>query len=166
MRSTKSKMRKVLTKKIKVFLIFYVALVVLYFTSISISRFMSEANGSGDSVVARWHVEADIDTEEVDLINGANMCTCTLTVLSTSEISCTYSVVLSNIPDGLEVAIDEGEFVTPTDNIASFENVGAFSTNNEVANEHTLKFRAPLEIDEEIDRIINVDVIFVQDELI
>ena len=166
MRSTRSKMRKVLSRKIKVFLVFYVALVVLYFTSISISRFMGEANGAGDSLVARWYVNADVDNDEINLINGANTCTCTLSVISTSEISCSYSVSISNVPDGLEVAIDEGEFVTPIDNVVSFENVGRFGTNVEVENEHILKFRAPLEIDEEIDRLICVDVTFVQDELI
>ena len=158
-------LKEILHKRITLFILFYIMIITIYFTSVTLSKNAGQLDKNGQVSVARWHVEADLDEESIDIITGNEIKTCTVIINSNSEIANSYSIILTHVPDDLEIALDEQEFQTAVDGRIEFVNVGTISTSNNSEIEHVLKFQAPIEMNEEVETLVNIDVIFTQDEL-
>lgn len=139
-------------------------LVVAMFGSYFIAKYISSLVGGDDTSVAKWSVEAVPNTDTLNLVSGNAVGVYTLTITSTSEVSARYSVMLSNVPDELEVKIDNGEYQT-ADNSGSivFENAGTINVgNNNRTRVHNLTFNSPLDSNIPNTNEVDVDVEFVQ----
>lgn len=154
-----------LKKKFKLFLKIYFIILTFSFSVLTLSKYVSKVEGDGGLKVAKWEVKLDTnlssDTFTVVMGNGSQ--NYKLKVYSTSEVGVSYSIVLSNIPNGVQVSLDGATPLTPTNNKITFSNVGQFDANGAIkSREHTLSFSAILGSNEISDTDINMDVVFIQ----
>ena len=117
--------------------------------------------------IAKWSVSADGAEDEIELTAGGEEKTYSLTVTNDSEVASSYKILLSGLPDGVMVGIDEGE-------LQSTEDGGIVFTSDDFVldmyehktQEHTLRFSAVLTEDTVSipDEDIAIDVIFTQED--
>ena len=160
------KTKRVLKKKFQVFLSIYFIFFTSYFTVITLSKYLNKITGQGTTSIAKWEVSSDINDNEIDtldMIIGNTTQDFTLKVTSTSEIKAVYSVVLTDLPNDLEVKIDGGTYKKPTNHTSTFSNIGYINANAETKTmTHTLTFNAPIDSKTMSASEININVIFNQ----
>ena len=155
-------------KKIKIFKIenivftlMYISLIVIILNAKAMSKYTGRAASNGVATVAKWDVKIDntLTSNNISIVGGTSTQNYTLSVTSESEVACTYSIVLSNVPNDVSVSIDGGTAKKASNNRITFENVGSFSANDiELMHEHTLTFSAPINVNAVTDNPINIDV--------
>lgn len=133
---------------------------------ISVAKMVSnQAADASRLQVAKWSVSADGDKDEIALTAGGDEKTVTLTVTNGSEVASEYAIILSGIPDGVKVGIDEGNLRAPANGVVEFSSDGySLNTSDHKVETHTLRFAATL-TDETIeisDENIAIDVAFTQ----
>ena len=149
-------------KYIYVLLIFIISLVIL--TS-SFALFKSASSADMNVELADWHVYLlDVDQpENINIISGVTNNTYNLRVKSLSDVSVGYDIVLTNVPDGVQVSLDGEEFVEANNHTITFEEAGEIDVNDETKiRDHVLEFKAPLGTTEVSNVSVNIDVIFKQ----
>lgn len=159
--------KNALRRKLKNFLLLYFMFFTLYFTTITLSKYIGKINGNTIPVsVAKWEVALSTTTDTLDIVSGNNTQSYILKVTSTSEVAIDYSLIMSNLPDEIEISIDNGEYNNPTNNELVFNNIGSFDAcDTNSLNEHVITFKAPLDSNIESVNEINLDVIFIQKEI-
>lgn len=160
------KKKRKLKKKFVVFFSLYFVLLASYFIIHTFSKYSESINKMGSITIAKWDVSANIPTEDVNLVAGNNVDTYTLTVTSKSEVATNYSIVISNLPIGVQVALDNNNYKTVSSGKVQFNNVGSFNANaSNTSKNHTLKIKAELYADEQTNKKIKVDVVFTQKQI-
>ena len=161
--------RRKIKKRVLICLFLCLILLTSYVTMYTLSKYMKVINKSGETSVAKWVVSLDTAENVSDTLNvvaGNTTQEYKIKVTSTSEVASNYSVILLNIPDGVQVSIDNSSFVSAQDNKIKFNNVGSFNVNEEnTSKEHILTFRAPLGTSSVTNNGIDIKVEFVQKEL-
>lgn len=127
--------------------------------------FNSSANSSKTLTTAAWSVSLN-QTEisnDISIISGVDTQDFTLKVRSNSEVDAKYSIVIGNIPSGVEISLDGGTYATPSNGTITFANAGTilYSSNNK-ENTHTLTFRSNTGTTPVTNRELTVDVIVEQ----
>ncbi len=140
------------------------ALILTIFSSYFLAKYVSSFSDNDNVSIAKWSVDYTSDINTLNLVSGNNTGNYILNVTSTSAVSVNYSVVVSNMPGGMEVKVDDGEYETiGASGSITFDNVGSFSANDtNSTHTHTIVFNAPLDSEMPNINSINVDVIFVQ----
>lgn len=100
-----------------------------FFVIRTYSKFSSSVDKTGSLSIAKWDVLANIPTEDINLVAGNNIDTYTLTVTSKSEVATNYSIVISNLPIGVQVALDNNNYKNVSSGKVQFNNVGSFNAN-------------------------------------
>ena len=160
------KKRYKLKKKFIIFLSIYFVFLTSYLSVLTLSKYAGKIEKSGSISVAKWDVTAAIPNGNVNVVAGNTIDTYTLTVTSESEIATNYSIVLSSLPMGVQVALDNGSFKGVSSGKIQFNNVGTFNTNSTTKTKtHILKVKAELFTDETSNKNIKVDVVFTQKKL-
>ncbi len=150
-----------------VFLLICLILLTLSNTNDAKSKYMTVANGNQTASVAKWDVSITPVTANniLNIVTGpenASSVEYTVRVNSNSEVSNSYSIVVTNVPNDIKVSIDHGTEKTPTLNTVTFTNAGSFDVGTTTPyNEHTLTFSAPLEANA-ANNEINIQVVFTQ----
>lgn len=162
-------MKRRLKKKCIAFLSIYALFFVSCFTLITLAKYTSLLNRNGNVSVAKWDVS----------IAGANNTTLstmvigksstyqdyTLTVTSLSEVGITYSAVITGVPTGVQIQVDDNTIYTPTNNTITINNLGSFSANaSNTTHTHKLSFIVPIDTDTITNQALDIDVIFVQNQ--
>ncbi len=158
-------MKKVKALKISIPIILIICLILfsLFMVSFSSAKYTTVVEGIKSALTAAWNVVTGADKEEISMVCGGDDQTYTLTVTTDSQVSCSYSIKLRNVPNDINVKLDTGDFVAPTQNVVLFEDVGTFLlTDEEKTRDHVLTFNVPLESEVITDRLIDVDVIYKQ----
>ena len=123
-------------------------------------------NKSVTSSIARWYVTYDTSDNESDTINlvsGNGPKNYIVKVISTSEVAATYSIVLTSVPTGLQVKLDNGAYQTPVNNRIEFNNAGSFIANDSnTEHTHTLTINAPIETNISGSNSIGINITFNQ----
>ena len=91
----------------------------------------------------------------------ANGNTYTLNVVNDSEVDVVYDIIVSNIPNGVQVKLDNGSF-EPQSSTVTISNAGTISYGGS-PNTHTLTFKANNSASVVNNHTINIDVEFKQD---
>ena len=114
--------------------------------------------------ISVWDVELNQTgiSNNILLVTGGDTKTYAVRVVSNSEVDTEYSIVVSNIPTGVQVALDEGSFVTPTNGSYTFTDAGEILYSSQTKeNTHLLKFKA-LSSAQIGSNTISVDVVIKQ----
>lgn len=147
-----------------VFLLICFILLTLSQSNAAKSKYQSGAVGNQAASVAKWDVSVTpvSANNTIDVIAGNNAVNYSIRVTNNSQVSCNYTIKISNVPDGLKVSLDDGTEQLPTNNIVTFENVGSFIIGNATQERtHKLSFGADSNTNA-FDDDIYIDVIFTQ----
>lgn len=135
-----------------------------------VAKMVSNVDGaSGTADVAAWTVSRDYSDNPHDpsLIAGNDTATDTyiLKVTSTSEVSASYSIVLTNVPADLKVRIDNSPtYETPVNNTVTFSD-SSYTINLNDSNKtktHTLEFFMPIDLPFNATNNIGIELKFDQ----
>ena len=122
--------------------------------------FITSIGGS----VAKWDVSIEAsEDKDITLVAGNDTKEYIIKVKSNSEVKAKYSIVVSNLPENVEVKLDERDY--ESGDVVTFDNVGTINADDDSPVEHKLTFNALLEADKIEDSNIKIDVVFVQDEI-
>ena len=129
----------------------------------------SSGNATGSLLTAEWSVSRSqsASTDSIELIPNTSTDIYDLTVTSNSEVDVKYTVVISNLPTGVEVQLDDGTFQTPSSGTIRMTKVGdvtgIINYNDATKTKtHTLTFRATSSAQAVSDQEIDIDVEFKQ----
>lgn len=145
--------------------------IVLLFILISHSyfnaKYKSNINGLNSTRIAKWNVGTDVASNpnnSLSIISENNTPSYILEVNSTSEVASSYYIVLSNVPPGLEVKLDNKQnYQRPINNTIIISDVGSFTASDSITTKrHTLTFNDPLTTSNTGNNEIKIDVIFEQ----
>ena len=88
-----------------------------------------------------------------------------MNVESLSEIAIDYKLIISNVPVGLKVKVDNNIYEADS-GVITVNNLGSFEANdNNSTHQHLLKFMVLLGSDTISNRELKIDVIFTQKAL-
>ena len=122
--------------------------------------FITSIGGS----VAKWDVSIEAsEDKDITLVAGNDTKEYIIKVKSNSEVKAKYSIVVSNLPENVEVKLDERDY--ESGDVVTFDNVGTINADDDSPVEHRLTFNALLEADKIEDSNIKIEVVFVQDEI-
>ena len=155
-------------KKLVTFFFIYFIFFTTYFSMITLSKYAGTSAGNGLATTAKWNVSIDTSdsSDTLNIVSGNITQSYKLKISSTSEVAANYSLILSGLPDNIEVSIDGGSYQKPVNNQIIFSNMGLFNANDSnTEHTHTLTFNAPLDADIPSVNEINIDVDFVQKQL-
>ena len=160
----------IVKKKFMTFLLIYFVLFTSYFSIITLSKYVGVTNRSGTVAIAKWDVSLDTSDNNSNIVSvtiGNTNPTYVLKITSLSETKALYSIVLSDLPEDLEVKLDDGTYKQPVNNKITFDDVGYINADVEQSAKtktHYLTFYVPIDSDTIPATEINLDVVFVQDE--
>ena len=153
-------------RKITICLIAIIAIVILIFNTYFNAKYKTRVSGSDIAHVAKWNVGIDTsnNADKLYLVseNENDTNSYNITVTSTSEVSSRYSIILSNVPDGLQVKLDSGDYRSPDGNIITFDYAGTFLIGEQTTRTHTLTFKDLLTSNNNGDIDVDVNVVFEQ----
>lgn len=130
-------------------------------TSFTYSLYRLNTMGSTSIGTATFSVSMAGNENDVSIIEENTTFEETVTVTNNSEVDVAYSIIISNLPTGMQASLDNEEYVTETDNQIIFTDVGTVLYGASPVS-HTLKFNAPLTVDEVNSQVVDVDVEFKQ----
>ena len=150
-------------KKFIVFFYIYALILSSFFITKTFSKYTSNFSKNRNIEIAEWNVSATIPDSNINLIAGNNTELYTITVNSESEVGTNYSIVISNIPANVQVALDNNNFINATGGQVEFNNAGSINANaSTTTNTHVLKIKALIDAENETNRKLNVSVTFTQ----
>ena len=154
----KNKIIKPMLLVIGISLIFYAV------HTFALLRSSTSMNGTIDT--ATWSVTRNQSQsgDSIEIVPGLSTDSYTLTVQSNSEVDVIYSIIISDLPTGVEVDLDNsGNYRTPTSGTLRINSAGTINYNDSVKTKtHTLTFRAANGTTPVSDQEINIDVEFKQ----
>ncbi len=149
-----------MNKKIKTVVILFALAIFLVPTTVAILKRQTTSNTSLAS--ASWAVtleQTGIDNN-LTVVPETSNATYTLKVKSLSEVDIKYSIVLSNLPTGIEASID-GETYPPVSNgTVTFNNAGTILySSGKKTNTHTITFRGTTGATPINNQVVKVNVV-------
>ena len=143
----------------------------LFFAGVALAKMMTSEpiERDGETQVAGWSVNVtSSDNDHMILDAGASSQSYSLAVTNNSEVASSYSIKVSNIPDGVKVGLDiasDADMETPTDGTLIFTNTGGdlsyIAPNNERTHFLTLAAEASADITQS-DVDMSIEVLFAQ----
>ncbi len=127
-------------------------------------RFRSNSSGSIKS--AKWSVSRNYSQpgDSIEIYKGGDTDSYTLTVESASEVDVKYKIIIQNLPEGVEVDLDNTGYQTPSNGTLTIENANTVINYNDAikTKNHTITFKATNAASLVTNQAINIDVEFRQ----
>lgn len=163
-------MKKKLKKKYVAFLSVYALFFISYFSLITLAKYTNLLNRNGNVSVAKWDVsiagDNNITLPTMVIGKSSSYQDYNLSVTSTSEVGINYSVIVTNVPEGVQIQVDDGSIYNEDNNKIIITNLGSFSSNdNNTTHTHKISFIVPIGIETITNQELDMDVIFTQNEL-
>ena len=163
-------MKRKLKKKYIVFLSMYALFFVSCFTLITLAKYTSLLNRNGNVSVAKWDVsiagDNNITLPTMVIGKSSTYQDYNLTVTSLSEVGINYSVIITNVPEGVQIQVDDGNIYNEDNNKITITNLGSFSASDiNTTHTHKLSFIVPIDTDTITNQAIDIDIVFVQNQL-
>ncbi len=99
----------------------------------------SISTSSWDVSLNQTNISPDV-TATIGAVNGSNYI---LKLVNDSEVNVSYSITISNIPSNVDVMINGGSYLTPSNGTVTIPNAGTINyTGSSVEVTRTLTFRA------------------------
>ena len=129
----------------------------------SFALFRSKVETTGSVELAKWDVGLNQEGVNDNLTikaDGEDDDIYLLTVRSNSEVDVVYSIELSNVPEGVQVQLDERDFINvPASHKITIDDAGTIVYNgSEQSVQHVLRFRALTTAAEVDEQEIKVEV--------
>ncbi len=154
--------------KIKIIkpMILVIGISLIFYAVYTFAILRSRTSGSGLIDAATWSVTRSQSQsgDSLEIIPGISTDSYSLTVQSNSEVDVIYSIIISNLPTGVEVDLDNsGNYRTSSNGTIRISPTGTINYNDSIKTKnHTLTFRATNGAPLVTDQSINIDVEFKQ----
>ena len=152
-------------KIVKIIILIFIMFFCFYAVH-TFALYRDSKNGSGSMKAATWSVTRSQSQsgDSIDVISGGDTDTYSLTVQSNSEVDVKYKIIISNLPTGIEVDLDNGGYLTPSNGSLTIQNNNTVINYNDVSKTktHTLTFRAVSGTESVLNQEIDIDVEFSQ----
>lgn len=149
---------------ISVFLLLCLIIFTLSQVNDAKSKYKAESISESSATVAKWNVSLSPITEGnvFDVVAGNNSVDYLIKVSSNSQVSCNYTIIISNIPNDISVLLDDDNEQISSNNTVTFTDAGSFiiGDGNEERT-HKLSFSAPIDSSDN-NKEINIQVAFTQ----
>ena len=147
--------------------ILFVVIILFVFCAIQTFAIFKKASSGANSIqTATWSVtrSQSANGDSIDVTPGIATDNYILTVQSNSEVDVVYSIIIRNLPTGVEVDIDNsGNYRVPVNGTVTISSAGTINYNDTVKTKnHTLTFRATNGATPISDQEIDIDVEFKQ----
>ena len=109
----------------------------------SISRYHNSKYGNGQTPVALWNVSTTSSDSTINLVAGSTT-TYTFTVKNYSDVAVVYSIEINNLPIGIQVRLDLGDYLSVSNNKIVISPAGELEFSGTTQRTHTLTFNTPL----------------------
>ena len=131
----------------------------------SLGLYKNGMNTTGLISAASWDVSLNQTGINSNLeVEPNSTISYTLNVVSNSEVNTKYSIIISNIPSGVVVKLDEEEnFRIPNNGTVVIDNAGIILYSAVHQNTHTLTFKANAGAPAVNNQEIDINVVFEQD---
>lgn len=127
-------------------LIVLVYLLLSFCVPSTLGIYKNSATSSKSIGPAAWDVslnQTNISPNVTATIGAVNGSTYTLKLVNDSEVNVSYSITISNIPGNVDVMINGGSYLTPSNGTVTIPNAGTINyTGSSVEVTRTLTFRA------------------------
>lgn len=169
MKIVKQKKTRKLKKRIIKFVSLYVACFLILFSVYTVAKYLGITSAGGTKDIAKWEVLYDSSENEsykLNLVSGNETETQNfrIKVTSTSEVSATYSLIITNVPNGIEAKVDNKSYVS-SNNTITIPDIGTINANDEIKTKyHTITFNVPLDSEVIGDNDIDIELKFVQND--
>ncbi len=151
-------------KKLIINTILFVFVLTLFLHSSSYAIYRGLLNIGGTLASSEWSVSLNQENvdDHLEITRGGDEDTYTLTIVSNSEVDIVYSIVISNVPSGVSVSLDEeDDYYEQSNNQIIIPDAGSIiytgSGNN--IKTHTLTFKASSDATVISNQELNVDII-------
>lgn len=143
-----------------------ISLLLVFFVSSTFAIFKKSVATNNRISLASWdvHLNQTGVNNSLTVSHGIQEASYTLNVYNESQVDVRYSIVISNIPDGVEVAIDDdNNYQAPQNGTYSVADVGTILYSDlDHTNTHTIYFRAASNATPVNAQTVNIDVIIKQ----
>ena len=137
-----------------------------FIVGICVAKMVSNSDGNEANMqVAKWAVSANGDADELELTAGRDEQSFNLTVTNDSEVESSYTIIVSNIPAGVKVGIDDERLRDPESGTVEFSNrYYLLGAQDDKTKTHVLRFAAELTDDTVVlpGEDVAIDVRFTQ----
>lgn len=151
-------------KQFQIVVMLYLLLVFCIPSSLGIYKKTTVTSGS--LTAAKWDVSLNqnvISGNVTATIGNANGASYTLKLVNGSEVDVNYSITISNIPNGVDVMINGGSYLTPQNGTVTISNAGTINySSSPVEVTRTLTFRANSGASTINNQPVTIDVDFKQ----
>lgn len=153
-----------------VVLVYFLLISTVLLTTFSLAKYKSTYSTEKTARVAKWEVHVDTsnnDTDTFETVIGNDNVNYILEITSLSEVETSYSIEISNVPDNVEIKLDDGSYILPTNNEVTFNNVGFINADAQLEDRtitHILNFNVPIDTDTIDEQEININVFFNQND--
>ena len=148
-------------------IIFLIMLIIAFCAVQTFAILRKSKSGSGSIDTATWSVTRSVSesTDSIDITKGTTTDDYLLTVQSSSEVDVIYSIIINNLPLGVEVDLDNsGNYRIPDNGTLIISPAGTINYNDATKiKNHTLTFRATNSATPIENHEIDIDVEFKQD---
>ncbi len=149
-------------------LILVFGMLLLLSTVLTFAILRASGSGSGTIRTAKWSVSRNYSQtgDSIEIYQGGATDSYTLTVQSAAEVDVLYKIIISNLPAGVQVDIDNTGYLPPDANgNLTIENANTVINYNDSprTKTHILTFRATAGASLVTDQEIDIDVEFRQD---
>lgn len=151
-------------RKLVVLFLIYALFITSYFSLQTFSKYISITNNrTGTKDVAKWDVELDTSssTGVINLVSGNESTDqdYILSITSESEVAVDCSLLVTNLPTGIQISVDGQTTYTEDNHRIYIGNFCSFNANNiNRTKSFVLTFIAPLETGVISNRQIGIDV--------
>ena len=130
----------------------------------SFALYRNVINPSADIAAATWSVTLNQSgvNNNLAVVAGDENSTAsyTVNVTSTSQVDVIYSIVVEDIPEGVKVKLDDGEYQTPTNGQVIYVDVSTINyTDVNKTKSHILTFKAESTATAALQEEININVV-------
>ena len=143
-----------------------IGLTLIFYAVHTYALLRSSSNSNGSIKTARWSVTRNQSQsgDSIEIMPGGATDSYTLTVQSDSEVDVIYSIIISNLPAGVEVDLDNsGNYRTQSTGTIRISPAGTINYNDSVKTKtHILTFRATNRANPITNQEIDIDVEFKQ----
>ena len=148
----------------KILLIAILVLVLSFFViKGSFALYRNIVNPNGNIATAIWNVTLNQNgvNNNLAVVKGDENSTAsyTVSITSTSQVDIVYSIVVDDIPTGVKVKLDNGEYQTPTNGKVIYVDVSTIDySDTDKTKSHILTFKADSNAEVALQEEINVNV--------
>ncbi len=145
----------------KKFALLFVIISFALFSYLTYSLYRSGSGGTASLASATFSVQLAGENQNISIMPGNTTQNYIVTVTNGSEVDVSYKIVITNLPTGSQIKLDNGSYVTETSGEVVFNNVGTILYGGSPVN-HTLTFNSSLTGEEVTNQSISIDVEFKQ----